>query len=197
MTDLVDAERRLNDATPGEWDKCVGKNTIVTEIKDMIEGLEDYWFFQKECLDDIFRTNSVPTHQQKHLLAEAGLTEVPERRLIDGKKTRLLARAGASIKQGAGNRTMGCMGNKERPIGEVTHRGSYYMTDTSKASQKQVGGGHYVEKSIQPWDYIVANNLGYLEGNVVKYVTRYKSKNGKQDLEKALHYLQKLLEVQK
>lgn len=62
------------------------------------------------------------------------------------------------------------------------------------ANQKQIGGSHY-KTVIEPWDYIVANNLGYLEGNIVKYVSRYKNKNGLQDLEKALHYLEKLIEV--
>lgn len=58
---------------------------------------------------------------------------------------------------------------------------------------KQVGGTHY-QTPIQPWDYIVANNLGYLEGNVIKYVSRYKQKNGLEDLKKAKHYLEKLME---
>jgi len=65
----------------------------------------------------------------------------------------------------------------------------------SRANGEQVGGEHYKLKSIQPWDYIVGNNLGYLEGNVVKYVSRWKDKNGVQDLQKALHYLQKLIEI--
>jgi hypothetical protein len=66
----------------------------------------------------------------------------------------------------------------------------------SLANANQVGGEHYRNKAIQPWDYIVSNNLGYLEGCVVKYVSRYKEKGGMQDLEKAAHYLQKLMEVQ-
>ena len=65
----------------------------------------------------------------------------------------------------------------------------------SEANKIQIGGGHYKVKGIEPWDYIVANNLGYLEGNVVKYVSRYKEKNGIEDLKKAQHYLQKLIEV--
>jgi hypothetical protein len=64
-----------------------------------------------------------------------------------------------------------------------------------KADDMQVGGSHYKDKSIQPWDYIIANDLGYLEGNVVKYVSRWKNKNGIEDLKKAQHYLAKLLEV--
>lgn len=59
---------------------------------------------------------------------------------------------------------------------------------------KQVNGTHY-KSQIQCWDYIIANNLGYLEGNVIKYVTRHNLKNGRDDLLKAIHYLEKILEV--
>lgn len=64
------------------------------------------------------------------------------------------------------------------------------------ADSQQVGGSHYKDKAIQPWDFIVSNELGYLEGNVVKYVSRYKEKNGLEDLKKARHYLDKLIETQ-
>jgi hypothetical protein len=49
---------------------------------------------------------------------------------------------------------------------------------------------------MQPWDYIIANNLNYLEGNVVKYVSRWRQKGGVEDLRKAKHYLEKLIEVE-
>ena len=65
------------------------------------------------------------------------------------------------------------------------------------ANEIQVGGDHYQSKAIQPWDYIISNNLGYLEGNIVKYVSRWKDKNGVEDLKKAQHYLAKLIEVNK
>ena len=58
---------------------------------------------------------------------------------------------------------------------------------------KQVGGTHYSNKSIQPIDYILQNNLGFCEGNIIKYVTRYKDKNGVEDLLKAKQYLEFLI----
>ncbi len=64
-----------------------------------------------------------------------------------------------------------------------------------RANAQQVGGAHYATKAIQPWDFIIANNLGYLEGNIVKYVSRWKDKGGVEDLKKARHYLDKLIEV--
>jgi len=63
------------------------------------------------------------------------------------------------------------------------------------ANSQQVGGSHYKDKAIQPWDYIASNSLGYLEGNVVKYVSRWREKGGLEDLKKAQHYLTKLIEV--
>lgn len=52
---------------------------------------------------------------------------------------------------------------------------------------------HY-NRGIECWDYIISHNMGFLEGNIVKYVTRYKTKNGREDLLKAREYLDKLLE---
>ena len=60
----------------------------------------------------------------------------------------------------------------------------------------QIFGNHYKDKTIQPIVYIHANNLGFCEGNVVKYVTRHKSKNGAADIRKAIHYLELLLELE-
>lgn len=67
---------------------------------------------------------------------------------------------------------------------------------TAADTARQVGGDHYASKAIQPWDYIIANQLGYLEGNIVKYVSRWRDKGGVQDLHKARHYLDKLLEIE-
>lgn len=54
--------------------------------------------------------------------------------------------------------------------------------------------GHYKKLNIEPTDYIHANGLGFIEGNVIKYVTRHKEKGGKLDLEKAIDYLRTLIE---
>lgn len=58
---------------------------------------------------------------------------------------------------------------------------------------KQVGGTHY-KKAIQPWDIIHVWGLGYWRGNILKYVLRAPYKNGKEDLEKARHYLDYLID---
>ena len=64
------------------------------------------------------------------------------------------------------------------------------------ANTKQVAGSHYSDKEIQPWDYIYANNLCYFTGNCVKYVSRWRDKGGINDLKKAIHYLEKLIELE-
>lgn len=67
-----------------------------------------------------------------------------------------------------------------------------------KALDTQVGGGHYKDMKIQPVEYTLANNLGFCEGNVIKYISRYKAKNGVEDLEKAKHYIDLLInQIQK
>lgn len=64
------------------------------------------------------------------------------------------------------------------------------------ALNTQVGGDHYKKLKIQPVEYIYANNIGYMEGNVIKYVTRWRDKNGVADLLKARHYIDLLLELE-
>lgn len=64
------------------------------------------------------------------------------------------------------------------------------------AKEIQVGGNHYKDLKIQPIEYIHANGLDYFEGNVIKYITRHRKKNGKQDLEKAKHYIDLLIELE-
>ena len=58
----------------------------------------------------------------------------------------------------------------------------------------QIGGNHYKDMKIQPIDYIVENEIPYREANIIKYVSRHKAKNGIEDLRKARHYLDMLIE---
>jgi hypothetical protein len=83
---------------------------------------------------------------------------------------------------------------------ELTH-----MLETSRlnkgangtsALDVQVAGNHYKDLAIQPVEYIHANNIGYFEGNVIKYVSRWRAKNGIKDLEKAKHYIELLIELE-
>jgi hypothetical protein len=64
------------------------------------------------------------------------------------------------------------------------------------ALDKQEGGNHYKQMKIQPVEYICENNLPYCEANVVKYISRHKSKNGAADIRKAIHYCELILQMQ-
>jgi len=57
----------------------------------------------------------------------------------------------------------------------------------------QVAGDHYKNLAIQPVEYIIANDLNYLQGSVIKYVTRYQNKNGVEDLKKAKHFIDMMI----
>jgi len=64
------------------------------------------------------------------------------------------------------------------------------------ANDKQISGSHYKSRAIEPWDYIAANKLDYFQGSAIKYITRFREKGGKRDLEKAIHFLEKLIELE-
>lgn len=81
---------------------------------------------------------------------------------------------------------------------EEIHTNTYHnimdIVEEIAKNKKQIAGNHYSKHTIQPWDIIEEYNLDYWAGNVIKYVLRSKDKNGKEDLEKALHYLESMIE---
>ena len=70
------------------------------------------------------------------------------------------------------------------------------LSAPQSALDVQVAGNHYKDLAIQPVEYIHANGIGYFEGNVIKYVSRWRNKNGIKDLEKAKHYIELLIELE-
>jgi len=92
------------------------------------------------------------------------------------------------------------MGQMDEAIKEtVKDKKGFKKTNIEKearlATERQVGGSHYKSCKIQPVDYIVENNLTFLEGNVVKYITRHRRKGeGASDIEKVIHYCELILE---
>jgi phage pi2 protein 07 len=68
---------------------------------------------------------------------------------------------------------------------------------SNKALDVQVGGNHYKDCKIQPVEYIYSNKLDFLEGNVVKYITRHRTKgDGEADIRKVIHYAQMILQME-
>jgi hypothetical protein len=66
-----------------------------------------------------------------------------------------------------------------------------------KSFKKQVGGNHYLKYKISPLEFIIKNNIGFVEGNILKYILRFKEKGGVQDLLKAKHYIELLIDSSK
>jgi len=66
-----------------------------------------------------------------------------------------------------------------------------------KAIDRQEGGSHYKSFTIQPIEFILKNDIPFIEGNIIKYVLRFKDKGGIADLEKAKHYIELLIDSSK
>ena len=67
---------------------------------------------------------------------------------------------------------------------------------TERAIDKQIGGNHYKNFKIQPIEFITANKLSFIQGNIIKYICRYDKKNGKKDIDKVIHYCELLKELE-
>jgi hypothetical protein len=70
------------------------------------------------------------------------------------------------------------------------------MSDQLPALGQQIGGSHYKDMKIQPVEFIHANGIGYFEGNAIAYLSRWKVKGGVQDLLKAIHHIQLLIDLE-
>jgi hypothetical protein len=81
-------------------------------------------------------------------------------------------------------------------LSDAVYVPSTKSSDPTNPLATQVGGGHYKKMAIQPVEYVHANGIGYFEGNVIKYVSRWRDKNGIDDLKKARHYLDLLIELE-
>ena len=66
---------------------------------------------------------------------------------------------------------------------------------SNSALKKQVEGDHYKKYTIQPIEFITKNNIPFIEGNIVKYICRWKDKGGSKDLDKVIHYVELLKEL--
>ena len=65
-----------------------------------------------------------------------------------------------------------------------------------RGRKRQVGGNHYIDFEIMPIEYISKNKLDFLEGNIIKYISRHKKKNGAEDIKKVIHYAELILELE-
>lgn len=81
------------------------------------------------------------------------------------------------------------------PLAPDTKQTMNEQTPSSAASTEQVGGGHYKKMKIQVWDFVIANDLDYFQGSIIKYVCRWRDKDWIKDLYKARHFLDKYIET--
>jgi len=79
----------------------------------------------------------------------------------------------------------------------VSVMGVSAVTESQTALTKQIGGDHYKSMAIQPSEYAELNGLSHLESSVVKYISRWKRKGGKADLDKAKHCIDMIIEIHK
>ncbi|HEY1248008.1 MAG TPA: DUF3310 domain-containing protein [Nitrososphaera sp.] len=82
-------------------------------------------------------------------------------------------------------------GSSNRPVADNTGQNG------GKANERQVGGDHYQGASVQHWDFVLMHQIPYMEAQIIKYVMRWRSKDGIIDLVKAQHFLEKLIEWEK
>lgn len=79
---------------------------------------------------------------------------------------------------------------------EWTRVSAKHMQKAKPFEDEAISPDHYATHAIEPIEFILANKLGFCEGNIIKYVTRWRLKNGIQDLEKAKRYIEFLIEAE-
>lgn len=86
----------------------------------------------------------------------------------------------------------------QQPLTHLEYKGPAPEQTEPKeeAKSRQIGGSHYSGYAIQPFEYTYKNKLGWAEGEALKYLTRHRDKGGKQDLKKAIHILEMLMEAE-
>jgi hypothetical protein len=87
--------------------------------------------------------------------------------------------------------------NEGWTVSTSSEDGQMIAMQTSNALNVQVGGDHYKKLKIQPIEFIHANNIPFIEGNIIKYIVRWRDKNGIKDLEKVKHYVDLLISLEK
>ncbi len=87
------------------------------------------------------------------------------------------------------------MKSEEDSTHSYENRDAYILRRMKESAlEEQIGGSHYKDCQIQPVEYIVRNGLDFLEGNIIKYTTRHRTKGqGKEDIQKVIHYAEMIL----
>jgi hypothetical protein len=144
-------------------------------------------------------TNWIKFSHEKSVMAAAGtLNYGPIKVFKEGNQW--CALLGDNLQEGkAGFGNTKSLALAELAVGLAEGKATQKIPDEDRQTKTgvnalQFGGDHYKDRAIEPWDYVLANGIGFCEGNAIKYLTRWKDKGGVEDLKKALHYIQKLIE---
>lgn len=112
------------------------------------------------------------------------------------KKQCELCGAGVEVEEAAYDCPVCGVAGALAPLGWRAHVDIAVTQAVPSALDTQIGGGHYKDMRIQPLEYCHANNIGKIEGDVIAYVSRWKLKGGIEDLKKARHELDILIELE-
>jgi len=127
-----------------------------------------------------------PMHLGKHAAAHRRTDTATQERSGPGKRQR-----GGTLgrRQGVGTGRRG-------KLAPATVQALLGAVSVKPANGRQVGGDHYQRQRIQPWDYIAQIGAGYFDGAAIKYLSGWRQKGGVDDLRKAQHYIDKLIELE-
>ena len=128
-------------------------------------------------IQNFIRLNNIDNTEAEIIKAVIGFAKTGEKILLDKADEQLTA-----------------LINEKKDFVPISTKEEITQKEAKSALDYQVGGNHYHQMAYQPLSFIMELGLNFCEGNIVKYVARYKFKNGLQDLKKAQHYLKFLLE---
>lgn len=128
-------------------------------------------------VQNFIRLNNIDKIEAEIIKAVIGFAKTGEKILLDKADEQLTA-----------------LINEKKDFVPISTKEETTQKEAKSALDYQVGGNHYHQMAYQPLSFIMELGLNFCEGNIVKYVARYKFKNGLQDLKKAQHYLKFLLE---
>ena len=160
---------------PAEW-----KVHVLTEQTDNIRNyLKKYWGYTTRMIDEVMKTGKIP-HRAEYL---------DDGTMVEGKRLLTTIEKITNLKK----YLFDVIGYTYKMVEEIQETG--LLDPALEPEDDAISPQHYQQGNIQVLDFINDQKFTYLEGNIVKYISRYKTKNGLEDLEKAQYYLNELIKL--
>ena len=154
--------------------------TIAEKKTNLEKYLKKYWGYTTRMIDEVMKTGKTP-HRAEYL---------DDGTMVEGKRLLTTIEKKANLEK----YLLDVIGYTYKMVEEIQETGlldpAYPPIDNDPISPQ-----HYQQGNIQVLDFINDQKFTYLEGNIVKYISRYKTKNGLEDLEKAQYYLNELIKL--